>query len=163
MSFKGKDLTYGRSGLRADLLDLTLLIDNAQPAFLRRLRGELAGDDSARHEQPIPRNKRLKQDDEEDAPTYVLEDTNESITKEENEACQTVFWRRRGMSSFAERSQHLTQASSLSINLDCVSCTQLKGKPNALQQQIIFSSSQVFAAKQWEGFVDWMAICVVKR
>lgn len=60
--------------------------DNTQPAFLRRLRGELAGDDSARHERPIPRNKRLKQDDEEDAPTYVLEDTNQSLTKAEYEA-----------------------------------------------------------------------------
>jgi hypothetical protein len=60
--------------------------DNEQPAFLRRLRGELVNGDSARHEQPIPRNKRLKQDDEDDAPTYVLEDTKESLTKEEYEA-----------------------------------------------------------------------------
>lgn len=43
--------------------------------------------DSARHEQPIPRNKRMKKDDDEDdAPTYVLEDTKESLTKEEYEA-----------------------------------------------------------------------------
>tara|TARA_R110002003_G_scaffold235_14_gene17068 strand:- start:20663 stop:21076 length:414 start_codon:yes stop_codon:yes gene_type:complete len=42
--------------------------------------------DTARHEQPIPRNKRLKQDDEDDAPTYVLEDTKESLTKQEYEA-----------------------------------------------------------------------------
>lgn len=45
----------------------------------------MQGEDSARHERPIPRNKRLKQDDEDDAPTYVLEDTNESMTKEEYE------------------------------------------------------------------------------
>ncbi|KAH7386003.1 hypothetical protein BKA66DRAFT_440652 [Pyrenochaeta sp. MPI-SDFR-AT-0127] len=70
MSFKAKDLQF----------------DNSQPAFLRRLRGELTGDDSARHEQPIPRNKRMKQDDEDDAPTYVLEDTNQSLTKEEYDA-----------------------------------------------------------------------------
>lgn len=46
----------------------------------------MQGEDSARHERPIPRNKRLKQDDEDDAPTYVLEDTNQSMTKEEYEA-----------------------------------------------------------------------------
>lgn len=46
----------------------------------------MQGDDSARHERPIPRNKRMKQDDEDDAPTYVLEDTNQSMTKEEYEA-----------------------------------------------------------------------------
>lgn len=66
----------------ASLMD----IDNEQPAFLRRLRGELTSGDSARHEQPIPRNKRLKKDEEDDAPTYILEDTKESLTKEEYEA-----------------------------------------------------------------------------
>ncbi|KAF2689231.1 hypothetical protein K458DRAFT_291050 [Lentithecium fluviatile CBS 122367] len=71
MSFKSKDLSY----------------DDTQPAFLRRLRGELAGDGSGRHENPIPRSKRLKkEDDEDDAPTYVLEDTNQSMTKAEYEA-----------------------------------------------------------------------------
>lgn len=45
----------------------------------------MQGEDSARHERPIPRNKRLKQDDEDDAPTYVLGDTNQSMTKEEYE------------------------------------------------------------------------------
>ncbi|KAF2028623.1 hypothetical protein EK21DRAFT_101662 [Setomelanomma holmii] len=70
MSFKAKDLHF----------------DNEQPAFLRRLRGELTGGDTARHEQPIQRNKRLKQDDEDDAPTYVLEATKESLTKEEYDA-----------------------------------------------------------------------------
>jgi hypothetical protein len=53
---------------------------------LRRLRGEITGGDSPRHEQPIPRNKRLKQDDEDDAPTYVLEESNESVSKEEYDA-----------------------------------------------------------------------------
>ena len=53
---------------------------------MQRLRGQMQGDDSARHERPIPRNKRMKQDDEDDAPTYVLEDTNQSMTKEEYEA-----------------------------------------------------------------------------
>ncbi|KAF1918386.1 hypothetical protein BDU57DRAFT_528795 [Ampelomyces quisqualis] len=70
MSFKAKDLHF----------------DNEQPAFLRRLRGELTSGDTARHEQPIQRNKRLKNDDEDDAPTYVLEETKESLTREEYEA-----------------------------------------------------------------------------
>lgn len=62
-------------------------VDDKQPAFLRRLRGELAGDGSGRHEQPVPRNKRMKKDDDEDdAPTYVLEDTNQSMTKAEYDA-----------------------------------------------------------------------------
>jgi hypothetical protein len=63
-----------------------MILDDTQPAFLRRLRGELAGDGSGRHENPIQRNKRLKQDDEEDAPTYVLEETNQSMSKAEYEA-----------------------------------------------------------------------------
>jgi hypothetical protein len=63
-----------------------MVLDGTQPAFLRRLRGELAGDGSGRHENPIQRNKRLKQDDEEDAPTYVLEETNQSMSKAEYEA-----------------------------------------------------------------------------
>jgi hypothetical protein len=62
------------------------IADNTQPAFLRRLRGEITGGDSPRHEQPISRNKRLKQDDEDDAPTYVLEESNESVSKEEYDA-----------------------------------------------------------------------------
>ncbi|KAJ4325718.1 hypothetical protein N0V94_000477 [Neodidymelliopsis sp. IMI 364377] len=47
---------------------------------------QMQGEDSARHERPVPRNKRLKQDDEDDAPTYVLEETNQSMSKEEYEA-----------------------------------------------------------------------------
>ncbi|KAF1951259.1 hypothetical protein CC80DRAFT_496281 [Byssothecium circinans] len=70
MSFKSKDLHF----------------EISQPAFLQRLRGQLAGDDSGRHERPIQRSKRLKKDDEEDAPTYVMEETNDSLTKAEYEA-----------------------------------------------------------------------------
>ena len=44
----------------------------------------MAGGDSDRHGQPIPRNKRMKKDDDEDdAPAYVMEETNQSLTKEE--------------------------------------------------------------------------------
>ncbi|KAF2122926.1 hypothetical protein BDV96DRAFT_639481 [Lophiotrema nucula] len=71
MSLKAKNLEY----------------DNTQPAFLQRLRGQIASGDTSRHEKPIPRNKRMKKDDDEDdAPTYVLEDTNQSLSKEEYDA-----------------------------------------------------------------------------
>ncbi|KAF2748891.1 hypothetical protein M011DRAFT_476258 [Sporormia fimetaria CBS 119925] len=72
MSLKARNLTYDA--------------DAAQPAFLRRLRGEIAGDDSSRREPAVPRNKKLVRDEEEDGPTYVMEGTNESLTKAEYEA-----------------------------------------------------------------------------
>jgi hypothetical protein len=88
MSFKAKDLHYGMSvNTTIRKFELIILTDDTQPAFLRRMRGELAGDGSGRHEQPVPRNKRMKKDDDEDdAPAYVLEDTNQSMTKAEYEA-----------------------------------------------------------------------------
>jgi hypothetical protein len=88
MSFKAKDLHFGMSMCNKLLLLADFhSTDSEQPAFLRRLRGELTSGDSARHEQPIARNKRMKKDDDEDdAPTYVLEDTKESLTKEEYDA-----------------------------------------------------------------------------
>jgi hypothetical protein len=61
-------------------------IDATQPAFLQRLRGQMTGDNSGRHERPTPRNKRLKNDDDDDAPAYVLEENGQSLTKEEYEA-----------------------------------------------------------------------------
>lgn len=61
--------------------------DGSQPAFLQRLRGQLQSGDTARHEHPVARNKRMKKDDDEDdAPTYVIEDTNQSLSKEEYDA-----------------------------------------------------------------------------
>jgi hypothetical protein len=75
MSFKAKDLQY----------------DDRQPAFLRRLRSEISGsvDDPDRQINHVARPKgpsRLKNDDEDDGPTYVMEDTNESLSKAEYEA-----------------------------------------------------------------------------
>jgi hypothetical protein len=66
---KGKDLSY----------------DTKLPAFLQKLKGELAGDPSG-GQLSIPRPKKPKQDDGEDDPTYVLEDTNQSLSKAEYEA-----------------------------------------------------------------------------
>jgi len=61
-------------------------IDATQPAFLQRLRGQIAGDESAHRNPAVARNKKLDRDDEDDAPTYVLEDTHESLTKAEYDA-----------------------------------------------------------------------------
>lgn len=73
MSFKAKDLSYEAN----------------EPAFLRRLRAGVTSGDSDRHERPIARPKRLKKDDdEEDAPTYVLEESGESMSKAQYEAMQ---------------------------------------------------------------------------
>jgi hypothetical protein len=75
MSFKSKDLAYSQN----------------EPAFLRRIRGEIRGsvDDPDRQINPIARptiSKRLKKAEEDDAPTYVLEETNQDLSKEEYEA-----------------------------------------------------------------------------
>lgn len=75
MSFKSKDLSYSQN----------------EPAFLRKIRGEIRGsvDDPDRQIDPVARptiSKRLKKDEEDDAPTYVLEETNQQLSKEEYEA-----------------------------------------------------------------------------
>ncbi|GME57614.1 uncharacterized protein LTHEOB_1089 [Neofusicoccum parvum] len=52
------------------------------------MKGDLsAGRDTDRHERQIARPKRLKRDDEEDdGPTYVVEESNDTLTKAEYEA-----------------------------------------------------------------------------
>jgi hypothetical protein len=69
MSFKSKDLHF----------------EAEQPAFLRRLRGQVTGatDDPHRHVRPVALPKKAKQDDQDDAPTYVLEGSDATISKEE--------------------------------------------------------------------------------
>jgi hypothetical protein len=75
MSFKAKNLEY----------------DKTQPAFLRRLRGEITSStsDPDRDVNPVARPKaasRLKNGDEDDGPTYVMEDTQDMLSKAEYEA-----------------------------------------------------------------------------
>ncbi|KAF4304665.1 hypothetical protein GTA08_BOTSDO07927 [Botryosphaeria dothidea] len=71
MAFNAKNLNYDRN----------------EPAFLRRMKGDLsAGRDTDRHERPIARPKRLKRDEEDDGPTYVVEESNDTLTKAEYEA-----------------------------------------------------------------------------
>lgn len=63
-------------------------LESNEPAFLRRLRGEVGGQDTARHERAIPRPKKRKDlnNDEDDGPTYVDEDRNEVLNRSEYEA-----------------------------------------------------------------------------
>jgi len=68
-----------------------LEFDRGQPAFLQRLRGQIVGSsdgDPDRHVNPVARPKRAKRLDaeEDDGPTYVMEDTNATLTKDEYEA-----------------------------------------------------------------------------
>ncbi|KAJ5782700.1 hypothetical protein N7457_004474 [Penicillium paradoxum] len=61
--------------------------DAKQPAFLQKLRGQY-GDNTGRLERPALRPTRLKvnKDDGDDEPTYVDEESNEVISKEQYEA-----------------------------------------------------------------------------
>ncbi|GAB7347248.1 hypothetical protein MBLNU459_g3344t1 [Dothideomycetes sp. NU459] len=70
MSIKSKDLSYDTSN---------------EPAFLRRLRAQNSGHDD-RHERPVARPQRLQKDAEDDEPTYVVEGSDEILTRAEYEA-----------------------------------------------------------------------------
>ncbi|TID13035.1 hypothetical protein E2P81_ATG09956 [Venturia nashicola] len=72
MSFKSKHLSYSQN----------------EPAFLRRIRGDIRAsvDDPDRQINPVARptvSQRLKKDAEDDAPTYVLDGTNQDLSKEQ--------------------------------------------------------------------------------
>lgn len=66
---------------------LTCYADAKQPAFLQKLRGQY-GDGTGRLERPALRPTRLKvnNDDDDDEPTYLDEESNEVISKEEYKA-----------------------------------------------------------------------------
>ncbi|MCJ1402751.1 hypothetical protein MMC11_005972 [Xylographa trunciseda] len=71
MAFNAKNLTY----------------ESKEPAFLRRLKNEYGGGNSDRHERPSARPRKQKHsEDDEDEPTYVDEDSNDTLTKAEYEA-----------------------------------------------------------------------------
>lgn len=62
------------------------IIESNEPAFLRRLRAQHGGGDSARHERPQARpKKQMKDGEEDDQPTYVVEDSSDTLSKEEYE------------------------------------------------------------------------------
>ncbi|EEH50823.1 uncharacterized protein PADG_06902 [Paracoccidioides brasiliensis Pb18] len=70
MSFNAKHLTY----------------DKREPAFLRKLRSEYDNGSCVRNNRPKPFPTKKRDADDDDAPTYVDEDSNEVISKEEYEA-----------------------------------------------------------------------------
>lgn len=59
--------------------------DSKDPPFIQRLKGHY-GSTTGRLERPIARPRKQKKDDEDDEPTYVDEESNEVISKEEYEA-----------------------------------------------------------------------------
>jgi len=71
MAFKSKDLAYNAK----------------QPAFLARIRNQHTGPDADRHERPIARPRgalRTTDEEDEDAPTYVLDEVGgDTLSKEE--------------------------------------------------------------------------------
>lgn len=75
MNFNAKNLTY----------------EKKEPTFLRRLRQQSGRGDPARQEHPLGRQQRPKRlqiggEDDEDGPTYVDEDTNEVVSRDEYQA-----------------------------------------------------------------------------
>ncbi len=65
---------------------LIVHVDSNEPAFLRKLKGEYGGD-SVRIERPLARPRKQKVgEDEDEGPTYVQEDSNDTISKSEYDA-----------------------------------------------------------------------------
>ena len=66
---------------------LTLKPESPEPAFLRKLRSEYGNGDSGRQERPIARpRKPTKVGEEDDEPTYVMEGSQDALSREEYEA-----------------------------------------------------------------------------
>ena len=65
---------------------LTACSDSKEPTFLRKLKSEHGGSDSARHERPLARPRKAKDAEDDDEPTYVDEDSHDTITKLQYEA-----------------------------------------------------------------------------
>ncbi|KAF6231549.1 hypothetical protein HO173_010301 [Letharia columbiana] len=71
MSFNAKNLSYASN----------------EPAFLRKLRGDYGDRDSSRHERPLARpRKQVQEGEDNDQPTYVVEDSQDTLSKAEYEA-----------------------------------------------------------------------------
>ncbi|KAL2865116.1 DUF4604 domain-containing protein [Aspergillus lucknowensis] len=74
MSHNAKNLAYGK------------LHDAKEPAFLQRLRGQFGSSSGGLERPASQRPRRLREDNEDDGPTYVDAESNEVISKEEYEA-----------------------------------------------------------------------------
>ena len=62
------------------------LVESNEPAFLRKLRSEHGGDGSVRNNHPLARPKKQRSDEEDDGPTYVDEESHETVTRAEYNA-----------------------------------------------------------------------------
>ncbi len=66
---------------------LTECTESNEPAFLRKLRSQHGGSDSARHERPLARpRKQVKDGEGDDTPTYVVENSQDTLSKAEYDA-----------------------------------------------------------------------------
>ena len=66
-------------------------VEPNEPAFLRRLKSEYQGGDPARHERPPARpRKHVREGEDDDQPTYVLEGSQNTLSKAEYEALMGV-------------------------------------------------------------------------
>ncbi|KAI9698708.1 MAG: hypothetical protein M1836_003818 [Candelina mexicana] len=70
MTFNAKNLNY----------------DMKEPSFLRKLKGEYGAGDSHRHERPTARPRKQQTGEDDDGPTYVDEESNETISKSQYDA-----------------------------------------------------------------------------
>ncbi|KAL1639866.1 hypothetical protein SLS58_007452 [Diplodia intermedia] len=131
MAFNPKNLSY----------------DHKEPAFLRRMKGDLtAGRDTDRHERPVARPKRLKRDDEEDdGPTYVVEESNDTLTKAEYEALVT---------GTTEGSPAANAASDTAEGKDGDETTVEKAKPKQQQVASVGGASKKRKAVKIGGDAD---------
>lgn len=69
---------------------LTATLEPKEPAFLRRLRNQHGGGESARHECPLPRQSRHQaEDNNEDLPIYLDVESHNTISKAEYDALFT--------------------------------------------------------------------------
>ena len=60
---------------------LIVRLESNEPKFLRKLKCQYGGVDSTRHEHPLSRPNKQKEEDDDDEPTYVDEDTRDIISK----------------------------------------------------------------------------------
>ena len=91
MTFNSKNLSYGANIFELQRDNSNNGTESNEPAFLRKLRSEYQGGDSARHERPLARpRKQIKDGDEDDDPTFVVEGSEDTLSKAEYEALMGV-------------------------------------------------------------------------
>jgi hypothetical protein len=69
------------------VISSNFLIEAAEPSFLRRIKAQIGGEDGDpdRHARQLARPKRARNDDDDDGPTYVDEESHDNVSKEDYE------------------------------------------------------------------------------